>query len=350
MVRVDALRERGVKSVLYEKSENIRYLTGYTGEGNLLITPEKCVIITDFRYIEQAEQQSPDCIIEQTKAGTSRNDIVKKYLSDEGLAELAIEPDALTLREFRSIEKALEGVTLTDVAPVCEELREVKDESEIECTIKAAEISCAAFADLLKVVKAGMTEKQVCTELEYLMRKHGADGLAFDTIVASGVNGSLPHAVPTDKPLQNGELVTFDFGAKYKGYCSDMTRTIAIGEISDELKAIYDSVLEAQLAALAKVAPGAICKDIDKVARDMLDAKYPGAFGHGLGHGVGLLIHEAPTLSYRCDKPLEKGHVVTVEPGVYIPNVGGCRIEDMVIITDDGFINPITAPKQLIVV
>ncbi len=350
MKRVDALRERGVKTILYEKSENIRYLTGYTGEGNLLITPQKCVIITDFRYIEQAERQSPECIVEQTKPGNSRNDIVKKYLCDEGLDELAIEPDALTLRDFRSLDGALEGVTLTDAAPVCEELREYKDESEIERTIRAAEISCAAFDDLLKIIKAGMTEKQVCTELEYLMRKHGADGLAFDTIVASGVNGSLPHAVPTDKVIQNGELVTFDFGAKYEGYCSDMTRTIAVGEVSDELKAIYESVLEAQLAALEQIAPGVICKDVDKTARDMLDQKYPGAFGHSLGHGVGLLIHEAPTLSFRCEKPLAKGHVVTVEPGVYIPNVGGCRIEDMAIITDDGFINPITAPKQLIVV
>jgi len=180
------------------------------------------------------------------------------------------------------------------------------------------------------------------------MLRRGSEGIAFGTIAASGPNGSLPHAVPGMREIQNGDLLTLDFGAKVGGYCCDMTRTIGFGNVSDELKDIYNAVLEAQLIALDKIKPGAICRDIDAAARDYLDAKYPGAFGHGLGHGVGLVVHEAPRFSKLDETPLVPGHVVTVEPGVYIPGLGGVRIEDMALLTEDGYIDPITAPKQLI--
>ena len=350
MNRVSELRAKGVSAALFDSSINIRYLTGYTGEGSLLVLPDKAVIITDFRYIEQAERQSPECEIARTGNGASKESIVREQLEKAGITEIKVEVGVLSHAAFCGLEASLPGVTLGDMPDVCEERRVTKDENEIKCVIKACEISCAAFDDLLRFIRPGMTEKRVCAELDYAMRVHGSEGNAFDTIVASGVNGSLPHAVPSDKVIEKGDLVTFDFGAKFGGYCADMTRTIAVGEISKELRAIYDAVLEAQLKALEAVKPGAVCKDIDKVARDLLEAKYPGAFGHSLGHGVGLFIHERPNLSFRCDSILSKGHVVTVEPGVYIPGVGGCRIEDTVIITEDGFINPITTPKQLIVV
>ena len=350
MDRINTFRLKGIKAALFSSEINMHYLSGYTGEGCLLILPESAHIITDFRYIEQAERQSPACKVEQTGKDASRNQIVKNLLSECGICELSVETNVLTHDEFLALEKALEGVTLVSIPRVTEEMREVKCEEEIECIKKAGEISCKAFDDLLKYIQPGMTEKEVCAYLDYRMRVYGSEGNAFSTIVASGVNGSLPHAVPSDKVIEKGELVTFDFGAKIGGYCSDMTRTIAIGEISDELRAIYDAVLEAQLAALAYIGPGKSCFEADKIARDLLEEKYPGAFGHSLGHGVGLFIHESPSLSFRSEKTLSKGHVVTVEPGVYIPGVGGCRIEDTVIITDDGFINTITTPKQLIVV
>ncbi len=350
MDRINQFRMKAQKAAMFSSEINMHYISGYTGEGCLLVLPESAHIITDFRYTEQAERQSPDCKVEMTNRDQSRSQIVKRLLDENGLNELYVETNVLTHDEFLALEKSLEGIALLPMPRIAEEMREVKDENEIACILKAGEISCKAFDDLLKYIKPGMTEKEVRAYLEYRMSVHGSEGCAFDTIVASGVNGSLPHAVPSDKVIEKGELVTFDFGAKIGGYCSDMTRTIAIGEISDELHKIYDAVLEAQLKALAYIGPGKSCFEADKVARDLLEEKYPGAFGHSLGHGVGLFIHESPSLSFRSDKILSKGHVVTIEPGVYIPGVGGCRIEDTVIITEDGFINTITTPKQLIVV
>ena len=350
MNRIEALRSRGISCALYDDPINIRYLTGYTGEGSLLVLPDRAVIITDFRYVEQAQRQSPFCDLERVGADRGTNAILAEALAKAGLHELAIEENIVTVSRLHAMEKALPGIHLTALPETVLEMRTVKDEGELDCIRKALTISCQAFDDLLGVIHAGMTEKRACAELNHFMNLRGSEGNAFDTIVASGVNGSLPHAVPSDKVIEKGDLVTFDFGAKFGGYCADMTRTIAIGEISSELHAIYDAVLEAQLTSETAVKPGAVCRDIDKIARDQLDAKYPGAFGHSLGHGVGLFIHELPRLSFRSETILQKGHVVTVEPGVYVPGVGGCRIEDTVIVTEDGFENPVTTPKQLIVV
>ena len=350
MNRLDELRSRGISCALYDDPINIRYLTGYTGEGSLLVLPDRAVIITDFRYVEQAQRQSPFCELERTSADRGANAIIAEALEKAGLRELPIEENIVTVSRLHAMERALPGIHLSALPETALEMRTVKDEGELDCIRKALAISCQAFDDLLGIIHAGMTEKRVCAELNHFMSLRGSEGTAFDTIVASGVNGSLPHAVPSDKVIEKGELVTFDFGAKFGGYCADMTRTIAIGEISSELHAIYDAVLEAQLTSEAAVKPGAVCRDIDKIARDQLEAKYPGAFGHSLGHGVGLFIHERPNLSFRSDTILQKGHVVTVEPGVYVPGVGGCRIEDTVIVTEDGFENPVTTPKQLIVV
>ena len=348
MNRIADFRRKFAGCALINSRVNMQYLTGYTGEGAILLLPQSTVILTDFRYIEQAERQSPFAVVSRTTPEARTNAQIKKLMDEAGEKTLYVETDELTAKQYKTLEADLPGISLEELPDVIMELRTVKSLDEWNLIAKAAEISCAAFMDLMGVLHAGMTEKQARAELEYFMLKRGSEGPAFDTIVASGVNGSLPHAVPSDKVIEKGELVTFDFGASFGGYCSDMTRTVAIGEISSELHAIYDAVLEAQLAALKAIKPGVVCKDVDKIARDYLDARYPGAFGHSLGHGVGLQIHERPNLSYRCDKVLEPGHVVTDEPGVYIPGVGGCRIEDTVFVTEGGHINPYTAPKQLI--
>lgn len=350
MFRVDSLRKLQSGCMLFVDGKNVYYLTGFTGEGCLLVTPASAVIITDFRYVEQCERQAPECVLEQTTREKGRSAIIKKYLDDAGAKELYVETGILTVDAFRALSKDLEGITLNDMPPVLRDMRMVKSDEEIKAICKAAIISCDAFEALLKQIKPGMTEKYACAILEHEMRLRGSEGPAFDTIVASGVNGSLPHAVPSDKKIESGELVTFDFGASSMGYCSDMTRTVAVGRISYELNKIYDAVYTAHMMALEQVRPGVITKDLDTIAREYLEKRYPGAFGHSLGHGVGLNIHESPAVSTRGDTVLQKGHVITIEPGVYLKGLGGCRIEDTVIVTDTGFIDPYTVSKQLIVV
>lgn len=345
---MELLAENGIRAALLSKEENIRYFTGYTGEGDLLLLPGRKIILTDFRYVEQVAKQAPDAECIRTRGGVRPEAEVARILKENGLDTLAYEPYKMTVEEYNVWHNEMPDVKMVSLENKPEYLRRIKDAGEIQSICKAAEIACAAFDDLLGWVKPGMTEKQVQADLDYAMLKRGSEANAFSTIACAGLNGSMPHAVPGQHVIEKGELLTLDFGAKVNGYCCDMTRTIAIGSISDELRAIYDAVLEAQLRALAVVKPGACCRDIDAVARDYLEALYPGAFGHSLGHGVGLFIHEGPGLSTRDTTILVPGHVVTVEPGVYIPGLGGCRIEDMALITEDGYIDPITAPKQLI--
>jgi len=230
-----------------------------------------------------------------------------------------------------------------------ERLRRIKDAEELAHIRRASFIACRAFDEMLSVICAGMTEKEIAIELNNRMLRLGSERPAFETIACAGVNGSLPHATPSEHVLAEGELLTLDFGAQVSGYKTDMTRTVAIGQISADLRAVYDAVLTAQQMALEAVREGALCREVDAVARDYLDARYPGAFGHGLGHSVGLFIHEQPQFSAKSEDALAAGNVMTVEPGLYLPGIGGCRIEDSVIVTADGYENLITAPKQLIV-
>ena len=346
---LDELKARkGVGAAVVHRPENIQWLTGYTGEGCVVLCEEQYTILTDFRYTEAAGRQAPECACLMTGNGVSEASLVAQLCEQFDIREMAAEPDYLTYTQYTALEQALPKTKLVPLDELPQEMRMIKDESEIECIRRAAAISCQAFANLLEFVKPGMTEKQVQVALDYEMLKLGGDVLAFSTISAAGMNGSLPHAVPSDHVIQNGELLTLDFGARVGGYCSDMTRTIGFGHIGAELREMYQRVLDAQRMALDAVRPGAVCGDIDKIARDFLDARYPGRFGHSLGHGVGLFIHENPRVGKGSTPVLKPGHVVTVEPGVYIPGLGGCRIEDMTIITRDGYIDPITAPKELI--
>ena len=351
MYRIGKLRSKGFSGCsLFDDSKNIYYLTGFNGEGTLLVTDKEAVIITDFRYVEQCERQAPECRLEETTRERNKISILKEYLDKAGAKEIAVETNVLTVDQYDALKEGLSGIEITKMAPTVQQMRMVKDGTELEYLRESARLSCEAFEALLKQLKPGMTEKYACALLEHEMRIRGSESLAFDTIVASGVNGSLPHAVPGDKTLNTGELITFDFGAKVGGYCADITRTIAMGRISEELNDIYNAVYTAHMNALNEVRPGVHAKELDKLARDYLDKLYPGAFGHSLGHGVGLYIHETPGVSFRSDAVLEPGHVITIEPGVYIKGLGGCRIEDTVFVTETGYEDPFTVSKQLIVV
>ena len=349
MNRLNAFLEQlQADAAVIHRPENIRYLSGFSGEGCLFVSKGAQVVLTDFRYTEQAGRQSPEWAMEQTTSERREKAILRELAEKVHAKVVKVETDYLTHDDYVALAEALEGVELIPMKGLPEQLRMVKDEGEIACIREAARIASQAFINILPRLHAGMTEIDAKIELEFEMLRLGSEGPAFDTIAAAGVNGSLPHAVPSNHVIAEGELLTLDFGATYKGYLSDITRTVAFGKISDELRAIYDTVLEAQRLGLEALHPGARCCDVDKAARDYIDARYPGAFGHSLGHGVGLFIHEQPRVSYNDETVLLPGHVVTVEPGVYIPGVGGCRIEDTVIMTSDGIINTMHAPKHLI--
>ena len=337
-----------VDAALVHRPENLRWLSGYTGEGCLFVSRDARVIVTDFRYVEQAHRESPDWRVEMMTADRGANVIAAQLAAEFGARSLHMESDFLTHDEWMAMERALAGVELTAMNGLPEALREIKDAAEIASIRRAAAIASDAFVNLLDRLHAGLTEKQVQRMLENEMLDLGSEGAAFETIAAAGVNGALPHATPSDHVIQNGELLTLDFGATVDGYRSDVTRTVGFGRIDGALREIYETVRVAQQMALDAIGPGKVCGDVDKVARDYIDERYPKAFGHSLGHGVGLYIHEQPRVSSGSATVLRPGHVVTVEPGVYIPGLGGCRIEDTVIMTEDGVINTIAAPKHLI--
>ena len=346
---LDAFLERmHADAALIHRPENIRYLSGYAGEGCLFISKGIHAIVTDFRYIEAAGRQAPGWTVERTTSDRKESSVALALARQCGAKVMRVETDFLTHDDYTKLAQALPGIELLPMEGIPEAMRQIKDDGEIACIREASRIASQAFINILPRLHAGMTEIEAKIELEFEMLRLGSEGPAFDTIAAAGVNGSLPHAVPSNHVIAKGELLTLDFGATYKGYLSDITRTVAFGKVSPELKAIYDTVLEAQEAALKAIGPGKRCCDIDKVARDLIDARYPDAFGHSLGHGVGLFIHEQPRVSFNDATVLEPGHVVTVEPGVYIPDLGGCRIEDTVIMTSDGVINAMHAPKHLI--
>ena len=312
---------------------NIRYLTGFSGSNALMLaTRERLMLITDFRYQEQVKQEltvDADVIISQSNI----EQIVADTLQDS--KTIALEGNHLNANQYEKYramfsDKELE---LVDI----DSLRLIKSAREIECTRQAADIANAAFAKLLSEIKIGMSEQQVAALLDYYTRSMGAEKMAFDTIVASGVHSAMPHVKPTDKPLAMGDFVTIDFGAVYAGYHSDMTRTFVMGTASTNQRTVYATVLQAQLTALSLVKSGTACSDVDKAARDIITAAgYGEFFGHATGHGTGLQIHEQPRLSALSTEVLSAGMLVTVEPGIYIPSFGGVRIEDLVAVTPMG--------------
>ena len=338
--------------VLVHNPSNMFYLTeGYTGEGLVFISPKRRVIITDFRYTEQAERQAPGFEVVMTDKGLSHNQWVARLCQEESITSLRYEDGYITVRTFAALQDAVgDSVAFSSLDGAPEKLREVKTAAEVEIMRKAGAITSQAFDIICGKIREGMTEKELQIELDFTMLKLGADGVAFDTIIASGENGSLCHAIPGQRKLQKGDMITMDYGAKFGGYCSDMTRTVALGQPSDTMRHVYDTVLTAQKMCEEALAAGKICSDIDKIARDYIDAQgYAGRFGHGLGHAVGIDIHENPRLSYACHDVLVPGVVITVEPGVYLPGVGGVRVENTCLVTETGCEPLTTAPKELII-
>lgn len=315
----------------------------------IALTVDKAVLFVDFRYFEKAKKTVLN--MEVVLANNFLADI-KELLKTENIKKVLLETDFVNLDSFERTKNAFEGIEVSSdntLSQAIGGLRQIKSAEEIECIKKSQEITDNAFAHILNYIKAGVTEREIALELEFFMRKTGSEGVAFDTIAVSGKSSSLPHGVPTDKPLEVGDFLTMDFGAVYNGYCSDMTRTVAIGYVTDEQQKVYDTVLNAQLSALKEIAPNKVCKEIDKIARDIINKEFEGCFGHGLGHSVGLEIHENPALNTRDETLLKAGIIMTVEPGIYLPDKFGVRIEDMVLITDLSCENLTKSPKELII-
>ena len=353
MTRVEKIRqkfeENGIDSLVVLDELNQHYLSGFAfTDGLLLITKTRALLITDFRYYEMAQKEAYkefEVIIPD-----NRVEFITKALNDEGCKKIGFEGGTVCFATYNKYKENYPFCELVNVGTAIEELREIKDSEEIELIQKAQDITDAAFAQVVKHIRTDMTEIDVAAELEYFMRKAGASGLAFDTIAVSGDASALPHGTPRNVKLRQGFL-TMDFGAKYRGYCSDMTRTVVIGKATTEIKRVYNTVLNAQLAALDVIKAGADCAECDKAARELIDSadEFRGMFGHSLGHGVGLYIHESPRLArVASGRVLREGEIVTVEPGIYLFGKYGCRIEDMVAVKDGGIYNFTHSTKELI--
>ncbi len=339
------------EAALILSDSNRFYFTGFkSSAGAVVITKEKAVLLVDFRYYEKAK--SVVDVAEVVLCQSMQNQI-NEILKNNSVEKVFVETEEIGFNTFLNLESKLGKIELSKediLQKEINELRQVKSPDETEFINKAQNITDKAFGYILDRIKVGKTEKEIALDLEFFARKNSSEGVAFDFIVVSGKNSSLPHGVPSDKKIENGDFITMDFGAKWNGYCSDMTRTVAVGNISDEQKKVYDTVFTAQKMALEKIKAGAVCKNIDAAARDYIySCGYEGCFGHGLGHGVGIDIHENPAFNIRDNTLLKSGMVMTVEPGIYIENTFGVRIEDMVVVTDNGYKNLTQSPKELIV-
>ncbi|MBR4910196.1 MAG: aminopeptidase P family protein [Clostridia bacterium] len=328
------------------------YLSGFNkSEGMVLITENSAALYVDFRYIEAAKAACGDNM-EVLLTYSFLKDIGER-LKTEGVSTVFVQSEHVTLALKKSMEDRFEGINVScelDIDKLVGDMRAVKNEYEISLIKSAQGITDRAFTYIKERISAGRTEREVALDLEFFMRKEGSEGTAFDTICVSGRNSSKPHGIPGDKVIEKGDFVTLDFGAAVGGYRSDMTRTVAVGSVTDKMRKVYNTVLEAQEAALAAIKPGMVCKDADKIARDIIDnAGFKGAFGHSLGHSVGIDIHEDPSFSARCETLTKPGMVITVEPGIYLQNEFGVRIEDMIIVTENGCEDITKSDKELIV-
>lgn len=327
---------------------NRRFLTGFhSSAGAVLITPEKSYFITDFRYIRAAGAAVKNM---EVKEHHGMSKAILELCAEHKINTLFTEQKGMTVFDLKMYENLLSGIKITadgflDGQIDC--MRKIKNSEQLLCVKKAQSITEKAYNEVLKTIKTGMTEREIALELEYLMKKNGAERTAFDLIVVSGENGAKPHGVPGERRICKGDFITMDIGAVYNGYHSDMTRTVAISEVSDKQKNIYDIVLSAQLAALSAVRPGVKCCDIDAAARGIITkAGFGEFFGHSTGHGVGMEIHEAPNISSSNDGVLTAGMIITDEPGIYIPGEFGVRIEDMLFVTENGCENLTNITKK----
>jgi len=345
---IKVMESLGADALLVIGLVNIRYLSGFSGsDGALFITAADRILICDSRYTLQASDEADCCtIVEYSRMLEGISTLAR----ERACRRIAFDAEVTTVSMLKALSDVMPEVEFLPIADQLDQLRAVKCSEEIRAIEYSAEIASTAFIKLLPAIRPGVSERALAIELEMLMKRGGADEKAFDFIVASGERGAMPHGRPTDRLLRSGELVTFDFGACCSGYNSDETVTVAIGEVDRKLLEVYRIVKEAHDLALAAVKPGIECRALDQIAREHIEnCGYGEFFGHGLGHGVGLEIHEKPTVSSRSLQSLEEGMIITVEPGIYISGLGGVRIEDMVLVTADGCRMLSGVDKELII-
>ena len=338
-----------IDAMLVTSGENRFYTTAFrSSAGMALIGKDFAVFMTDFRYREAAEREIKEYTLEMTRSGRGYTDIINEYVERYGIKAIGFE-GSMSYNEFNGYKKGIKA-ELVECGGMLIELRRVKEPDELDAMREAQYYTDKAFEAVLAFIRPGVTELEINDELNRQLKKLGAGEGGFSAIVVSGPNGSLCHGVPTERQVQKGEFVTMDYGCTVRGYCSDMTRTVAVGEPDDEMKKVYNTVLEAQLAALAFAKPGVVGKEMDGVARKIItDAGYGEYFGHGLGHGLGILCHDTDGCSPSNSRTLPEFTVTTVEPGIYIPGRFGVRIEDAIILTGDGCENMTKSPKELII-
>ena len=325
------------------------YAVGVKGEGLVLVTRQGCHYFTDSRYIEAAHNKVQDAEIAMTDAAHPYVDLINAAMEKTHVQKLGFEDAYMTVADYRHYSEKLH-CQLVPATELLISLRQSKDEEEIQRMIAAQRIAEGALDQIVKEIKPGVTEKEIAARLQYLMLAGGAENMSFDPIVASGPNGSMPHAVPTDRKIQDGDFVTMDFGCIYQGYCSDMTRTVAVGHVTEEMEKVYNVVLQAQLAGIAAAKAGATGHDVDAAARKVIeDAGYGPYFGHSFGHSVGVEIHESPNATPANNNPLPLGAAVSAEPGIYLPGRFGVRIEDVVVLQEGGCQDITLAKKDLLI-
>jgi Xaa-Pro aminopeptidase len=328
----------------------MRHISKFAGAtGYLFLTRGRKVLLTDSRYTTQAKGEAPDFEVMEVSTGRGYGDILVELIRETKTGTLMFEDQHMIYGDVKKLQRKCPHTRWVPAEDRLNHLRMIKTEEELSCIERAEAIGDEAFSRILKDIRPGMTELQIAARLEFYMKEAGATTTSFETIVASGIHSAMPHAVPTEKKIEKGDFVTMDFGCIYKGFCSDMTRTVVVGTANEKQRTIYETVLKAQLAALDVVAAGRTGAEVDEVARKIIrEAGYGDYFGHGLGHSVGLYIHEEPRLSPSCHEVLRPGMTETVEPGIYLPGVGGVRIEDLVCITEDGCRNFTHSPKELL--
>ena len=338
----EALSERRLDALLITGVANRRYLSGFSGSaGSLLVTADRALLISDFRYVTQAAQEAPDWEFRLLPSGATISVLVPGLLRELGVKRAGFEAADVSVALFSALQNELReagyAVEWLATEGLVEQLREVKDENELELLRRAIAITDDAFAAVRAILRPEMREREAAWELEKAMRERGAENIAFEVIVAAGTNGARPHAKPGDGQLGTGRAIVMDFGARLGGYHADMTRTVVLGEAGDRFWNVYNTVLRAQQAAEDGLRVGMSGRAADSLARDLItDAGFGQEFGHGLGHGVGLQIHEGPRLAQHSELPLPAGAVFSVEPGIYLPDWGGVRIEDLVLLNDGG--------------
>lgn len=347
-----ALEAHQLDAVLLTCEANRFYASGFHSSGTdgiALVTRNRNYYFTDSRYTEAAGRHVQDAQIREANREHPYSALINAVIETEHITRMGYEDEYMTAADFRRFSEKLH-CELVPATELLWTLRAVKDQAELECMIQAQRIAEKALADILGEIRPGITEKEIAALLLYKMLHYGAEDKSFDPIVVSGANGSLPHGVPSEKPIQAGEFVTMDFGCKFGGYCSDMTRTVAVGHVTEEMETVYNTVLKAQLAGIAAAKAGVTGAAVDGAARRVIaDAGYGPYFGHSFGHSVGVEIHENPNATPSNSKPLPAGVVISAEPGIYLPGKLGVRIEDVIVITEQGCQNITLASKELLI-